>query len=105
MGVDVGHHCTRNSFEMAIRNGNVKIVEWLFWENNITPTESYYCMIATEYGHLNVLKFLHKLEFSMCDNYIRAKAAGGGHLDVLIWLNTIKKLLQLGFDYLQSSSG
>jgi hypothetical protein len=85
--MDLGHPCTRKSFEIAVRNGNVEIVEWLFLKINILKDVPSYCMAAAECGHLEVLKYLSKLKFSVWCNDACAKAAGGGHLDVLIWLN------------------
>ncbi|KAK1930049.1 putative ankyrin repeat protein [Phytophthora citrophthora] len=84
----------------AIRNGHLSVITWLLARYSYSPTSSSRCVIeeAAKHGHLEILKFFHRLRSStevgaVIGPWWRQSvnamnvAAKNGHLDVVQWLH------------------
>ncbi|KAK1931929.1 putative ankyrin repeat protein [Phytophthora citrophthora] len=70
---------------MTARNGNLKMLQWLHYEQNAEwSTEA--MDSAAENGHLEVVKWLHENRDEGCTMKAMTCAARNGHLKVLRWL-------------------
>ena len=65
--------------------GNLKIIKWLHYTRKEYLLNKTAMNLAAEYGHLNIIKFLYKYDYT-CTQYAMYNARENGHLEVVKWL-------------------
>ena len=74
---------------LAAKGGHVDVLQWAR-EHGCPWDLKACCRVGVESGHLNVLQYVHRCEWSgrlWCDGNTCTIAAKGGHLDVLKYLH------------------
>ena len=68
--------------------GNIDILIWLFENKKIYIKHNrLYLNLASKYGHLEVVKWLHENRNDGCSSHAMDHAASNGHIEVVKWLH------------------
>ncbi len=82
----IGIQITLHTFREAAISQQLQICDWLHF--NKCPWLEYSSNIVAYHGRLNSLQWLHNHCYKLASN-IHVKAAMGGHLDIIKWIDTI----------------
>lgn len=87
----IGCRICFDTLSVSVTSGNIDVLKYCI-KNNVFTIQSHSCVVcetvsfsATERGHINILKYLHKKEYVMKWHKISDLAAKFNHLDILKW--------------------